>query len=143
MYFSPSGGIRQRLVRAIQESRQSIEVATYNLTARELIEALAAARARGVRVRVLMDRQKAEEGGPGIRALRGSGVPVRSLGVPEQSLMHHKFAIFDGRLVITGSYNWTHSAEVANYENVVLLDEPAVVNRFQEEFRRLWREARE
>lgn len=143
VYFSPNGGIRQRLVRAIQESRQSIDLATYTLTARELIEALAAASARGVRIRVLMDREKAEEGGPGIRALRGSGVPVRSLGVPELSLMHHKFAIFDGRLVLTGSYNWTHSAEVANYENVVLLDDPGVVNRFQEEFRRLWRASRD
>lgn len=143
VYFSPNGGIRQRLFRAIAESRQSIDVATYNLTARELIEALAAAKARGVRIRVLMDHEKAEERGPGIRGLRQSGVPVRSLGVPDQSLMHHKFAIFDERLVVTGSYNWTHSAEVANYENVVVLDDPGDVNRFRQEFRRLWREARE
>lgn len=143
VYFSPNGGVRQRLVRAIAESRQSIDVAIYNLTARELIEALAAAKARGVRVRVLMDRGMADEGGPGILRLRVRGVPVRSLGVPDQSLMHHKFAIFDGRLVLTGSYNWTHSAEVANFENLVVLDEAGVVTRFQQEFRRLWQEARE
>jgi len=57
--------------------------------------------------------------------------------------MHHKFAIFDRRLVATGSYNWTQSAERANYENLVLLDDPDLVARFVREFQRLWREAKE
>lgn len=57
--------------------------------------------------------------------------------------MHHKFAVFDGRLVATGSYNWTNAAENMNYENVILLADPDVVERYAQEFRRLWREARE
>jgi len=104
---------------------------------------LYAAKARGVRVRVLTDRERAEAGGSGIRGLRLNGIPVRALGVPEQSLMHHKFAVFDERLVVTGSYNWTNSAEHANYENVIILDDPGVVTHFRQEFQRLWREARE
>jgi phosphatidylserine/phosphatidylglycerophosphate/cardiolipin synthase-like enzyme len=92
---------------------------------------------------VLVDREMAEMGGSGVRGLRLNGITVRSLGVPEQSLMHHKFAVFDERLVATGSYNWTNSAEHANYENLVVLEEPALVSRFQQEFRRLWREANE
>lgn len=143
VHFSPNGGIRQRLVRAIETSQRNIDIAVYSFTAAELAEALYAAMARGVRVRVLVDRERAESGGSGIRGLRLNGVPVRSLGVPEQSLMHHKFAVFDERLVVTGSYNWTNSAEHANYENLVVLDEPEVVARFQREFRRLWREAKE
>ncbi len=141
--FSPSGGIRQRLVRAIEGSQRSIDIAVYSFTASELAEALYAAKARGVRIRVLVDRERAEAGGSGIRGLRLNGLAVRSLGIPEQSLMHHKFAVFDERLVITGSYNWTNSAEHANYENLVVLEEPEVVRRFEQEFRRLWREARE
>jgi phosphatidylserine/phosphatidylglycerophosphate/cardiolipin synthase-like enzyme len=143
VYFSPNGGARQRLVRAIQESRKTIDIAVYNFTAFELAEALYAAKARGVHVRVLVDREMAETGGSGVRGLRLNGIPVRSLGVPEQSLMHHKFAMFDERLVATGSYNWTNSAEHANYENLVVLEEPALVSRYQQEFRRLWREAKE
>lgn len=143
VYFSPNGGIRQRLVRAIQESGRTIDIAVYNFTAFELADALYAAEARGVRIRVLVDREKADAAGSALRGLRRHGVPIRSLGVPEQSLMHHKFAVFDERLVITGSYNWTNSAELANYENLVVLDEPEVVRRFQQEFQRLWRAARE
>jgi phosphatidylserine/phosphatidylglycerophosphate/cardiolipin synthase-like enzyme len=76
-----------------------------------------------------------------MRILHTGGVMVRSLGVSEQSLMHHKFAVFDDRLVATGSYNWTQTAERANYENLVFLDDPEVVTRFQREFNRLWRQA--
>ena len=143
VYFSPNGGVRQRLVRAIEESRKTIDIAVYNFTAWELAGALSAAKGRGVRVRVLVDRERAEAGGSSIRGLALKGIPVRSLGVPEQSLMHHKFAVFDERLVVTGSYNWTNSAEHANYENLVVLEEPAVVARFQQEFGRLWRGAKE
>ena len=143
VYFSPNGGARQRLVRAIEESRKTLDIAVYAFTSFELAEALQAAKARGVHVRVLVDREKAEAGGAVMRRLRLNGVPVRSLGVPEASLMHHKFAVFDEHLVVTGSYNWTNSGEHANYENLAVLDEPEMVKRFQQEFRRLWREARE
>ena len=143
VYFSPNGRVRQRLVRAIQDSRKTIDIAVYNFTASELAEALYAAKARGVHIRVLVDRERAEAGASGIRGLRLNGVPVRTLGVPDQSLMHNKFAVFDERLVATGSYNWTNSAEHANYENLVVLDTPELVRRFQQEFHRLWREAKE
>jgi mitochondrial cardiolipin hydrolase len=140
-YFSPGGGVRQRLLRAIEASRQTIDIAVYNFTTSEMAEALYAAKARGVHVRILVDREMSEEGIV-IRAMRRKGLEVRTLGVPGQSLMHHKFAVFDDRLVATGSYNWTNSAEHANYENLVVLDDPDVVGRFQQEFRRLWREAK-
>jgi phosphatidylserine/phosphatidylglycerophosphate/cardiolipin synthase-like enzyme len=41
----------------------------------------------------------------------------------------------------TGSYNWTVTAERANYEYLAFLDDPEVVTRFQREFNRLWRQA--
>jgi len=141
VYFSPDGGIRRQLLRAIQDSHQQIDVAVYQMTAAELAQALAAAKGRGVRIRVLTDQETARSDGLAMRILRASGVMVRSLGVSEQSLMHHKFALFDDRLVATGSYNWTQTAERANYENLVFLDDPEVVTRFQREFNRLWRQA--
>ncbi len=53
VYFSPNGGARQRLVRAIEESRKTIDIAVYSFTAFELAEALYAAKARGVHIRLL------------------------------------------------------------------------------------------
>jgi phosphatidylserine/phosphatidylglycerophosphate/cardiolipin synthase-like enzyme len=52
--------------------------------------------------------------------------------------MHDKFAIFDGRLLVTGSYNWTESAEAANFENALFLDDPGLVARYADAFERLF-----
>ena len=138
VYFSPKGGIRQRLVAAIRGANESIDVAVYHITSFELADALGAAKARGVRIRILTDREKLRAGGGAYRILERHRIPVRALGSADDGLMHHKFAIFDDRLVATGSYNWTQTAERANYENVVLIDDPKVVARFTEEFQRLW-----
>jgi len=143
IYFSPDGGIRRQLLRAIQDARQRIDVAVYQITSTELARALVAAKQRGVRVQILTDHERAQARGPAMRIFLTAGLSVRTLGVSEQSLMHHKFAVFDERLVATGSYNWTQSAERANYENLILLDDSRVVARFTEEFQRLWRLSRE
>jgi mitochondrial cardiolipin hydrolase len=143
VFFSPPGGIRARVVQAIRESRQEIDVAVYHITSLELADALAAAHARGVRVRVLTDREKLNDPVRALQILRRAGVPLRALGEPDSSLMHHKFSVFDDRLVATGSYNWTNPAERVNYENLVFLSDPDLVARFRREFNRLWKEARE
>lgn len=143
VHFAPDGGIRRHLLDAIRNSRQRIDVAVYQITSTELARALVAANERGLRVRILTDQEKVRAGGPTMRIFRAAGLSVRTLGHSEQSLMHHKFAIFDDRLVATGSYNWTQTAERANFENVVFLGDPKVVARFADEFQRLWRASRE
>ena len=141
VYFSPAGNIRQRLLAAIRDARETVDVAVYHITSFELADALAAAKARGVRVLLLTDREKLRAGGEAYRILERHRIPVRGLGSAEASLMHHKFAVFDGKLLATGSYNWTQSAERANYENLVVLTDSETVARFTREFERLWRKA--
>jgi len=143
VHFAPDGGIRRHLLDAIRDSRQRIDVAVYQITSTALARALVAAQERGLRVRVLTDQETVQAGGPAMRIFRSAGLSVRRLGLAEQSLMHHKFAIFDDRLVATGLYNWTQTAERANYENLVFLEDPRTVARFADEFQRLWRAARE
>lgn len=52
--------------------------------------------------------------------------------------MHHKFAVVDGRLLITGSLNWTLAAVQSNMENTLITEEPDLVLPFIKEFQRLW-----
>jgi phosphatidylserine/phosphatidylglycerophosphate/cardiolipin synthase-like enzyme len=52
--------------------------------------------------------------------------------------MHHKFAVFDARTLLTGSYNWTRSAAEDNRENVLVVDDPRLVRPFVETFEELW-----
>lgn len=52
----------------------------------------------------------------------------------DTALMHHKFALLDDRVVLTGSYNWTYTN---NAENLVSLADPGVLSAFRDEFNRL------
>ena len=52
--------------------------------------------------------------------------------------MHHKFAIVDGTMLINGSFNWTRQAITGNKENLLLTNEPSLVNDYQTEFSNLW-----
>lgn len=54
--------------------------------------------------------------------------------------MHHKFAIIDNSILITGSTNWTKSAFFGNFENILITNESALVQPFIIEFNRLWAE---
>ena len=89
-------------------------------------------------MRVITDNDKANDRGSDVYRLSRAGVRVR---VDEsEHHMHHKFAIIDGRTVITGSYNWTRSAAELNYENIVVSDEPRLVSAFARTFDALWEE---
>jgi len=52
--------------------------------------------------------------------------------------MHHKFALVDGRRLVTGSLNWTLTAVQNNKENIMVTEEPDLVMPFVQEFQRLW-----
>jgi phosphatidylserine/phosphatidylglycerophosphate/cardiolipin synthase-like enzyme len=52
--------------------------------------------------------------------------------------MHHKAMIIDGRIVVTGSYNWAWPAEENNYENVLVIEDSEVAAMYEMEFQGLW-----
>jgi phosphatidylserine/phosphatidylglycerophosphate/cardiolipin synthase-like enzyme len=55
--------------------------------------------------------------------------------------MHHKFMIIDGKIVVTGSYNWSYSAEEKNDENLVVILSPNTAKLYETEFNRIWSQA--
>lgn len=134
--FSPGESCRNRIVGLLKSARQSADICVFTITDNAIAQCIEDAHQRGVRVRVISDDDKSGDLGSDIESLRRSGVPVaidRS-----DAHMHHKFAIFDGDALLTGSYNWTRSAASANQENLVVLNEPSLVRAFQREFDRLW-----
>ena len=54
--------------------------------------------------------------------------------------MHHKFALFDGTVLLTGSYNWTRSAAAQNNENLIVTNDHRLATAFSSLFDRLWEE---
>jgi len=85
---------------------------------------------------VISDNEKQFDAGSNIQWLRDKGVPLRIDSGPYH--MHHKFALFDGRLLLNGSFNWTRSASTSNEENFMVVDHPQLLAAFSREFESLW-----
>jgi phosphatidylserine/phosphatidylglycerophosphate/cardiolipin synthase-like enzyme len=136
-WFSPGDACRDRLVSLLGSTRHCADICVFTISDNRLAEAIVQAHQRGVAVRVISDDLKAGDMGSDIRALGEAGVAVAFDDSPAH--MHHKFAVFDRRVVATGSYNWTRSAATQNFENLVVCDQPSLVRRFADEFERLWR----
>ncbi|HOS84501.1 MAG TPA: phospholipase D-like domain-containing protein [Bacteroidales bacterium] len=56
----------------------------------------------------------------------------------QDKFMHNKFAIFDNKKVITGSYNWTYSAEYNNLESVIISRDENLIKQFNIRFKQLF-----
>ena len=144
-YFSDQDRIADHIVAAMRATRNSMDIAVYSLTERDIGSAIVAASRRGVRVRIVADEQQSIDSPSEINYLQSRGVPVRVSGgfKGERSLMHDKFAVFDGKRVETGSFNWTVSGEFYNFENAIFILSPEVAARYEGEFQRLWAQARQ
>lgn len=142
-YFSDRNRIADRLIAAINHTRHTLDIAVYSITQPDIVAAIESAHRRGVRVRVVSDEGQSFDRHSEISYLRARGVPVRLSGGfrGRRSLMHNKFAVFDGERVETGSYNWTVSASNYNYENAIFILDREVSARYEREFQHLWAQA--
>ncbi|MBW4612440.1 MAG: DUF655 domain-containing protein [Desmonostoc vinosum HA7617-LM4] len=71
--------------------------------------------------------------------------PITSVGIPnlpKGDLLHHKFAVIDNQIVITGSHNWSKAANNNNDETLIVIDNPMVAAHYQREFSRLYAQAK-
>jgi phosphatidylserine/phosphatidylglycerophosphate/cardiolipin synthase-like enzyme len=87
---------------------------------------------------VITDDDKTNDKGSDIYKMHQAGVPIRTDETPNH--MHHKFAIVDDSILITGSYNWTRSAERYNHENVLITYDQGSIKAYDQEFDKLWEE---
>lgn len=132
--FSPWDDAEGALVRAIGDARQSIHLQAYLLTSRVIARALNQARRRGVEVALLTDATMlANDKHSQIPWLAAQGVSVWL--ETRYAAAHNKIVLIDATrpdgAVITGSYNFTWSAQARNAENLLILrDNPAAQQRY-------------
>nr|XP_040043457.1 mitochondrial cardiolipin hydrolase isoform X1 [Gasterosteus aculeatus aculeatus] len=125
-----------RLLRHVMSASSSLDLCIFAFSNANLCRAVLAVHAKGVTVRVLTDKDYAAITGSQIGVLRKAGICARCDSSSVH--MHHKFALVDGRLLLTGSLNWTLTGVQSNMENVLVTEEPDLVRPFVEEFHRLW-----
>ena len=137
--FSPDDNVAARVLRSLDRAERQIEIMAFVFTSDPLAEAILAAHRRGVQVRGVFEAARIGDLGSDVERLRAAGLPIRLDTNP--NTMHHKAILIDGRLVITGSYNFTRSAEERNDENLLIIDSESINRTYLDQFEALYQAA--
>ncbi|KAJ8318461.1 hypothetical protein KUTeg_003552 [Tegillarca granosa] len=144
--YTHSGNSLSRLYNYLTLSRKSLDVCVFVLSCADLADILILVHKRGVMVRIITDNEQVNVQGSQIWRLRSegkfsclfSGIIVRTDN--SSFFMHHKFVVIDNEILINGSFNWTRQAITGNQENLVVMNDPEIVQQFQTEFENMWTE---
>lgn len=155
----PNNGLHW-LEQQLQGVKQRLDLSLFVFSAQNLADSLERLQRRGVRLRLLADPGFAQRAYSEVLDLLGVSLPdhrcrleagnrpwrntTEQVGSPRLARgdkLHHKFAILDGRRVISGSFNWSPSAAFSNDETLLRIDSPLLAAHFEREMNRLWRGA--
>lgn len=122
--FTPGDDIAGLIVESIRKARRQVLVQAYSFTHKDIAQALAEAKRRGIDVQLLADRQQMETIATSqVAWLAEQGVPTWI--DTEHAAAHNKVMVIDNGTadvaVITGSFNFTHAAQHRNAENLLIL----------------------
>lgn len=135
-FFAPGDSCVRKLRELCAGARRQLDICVFTLADDRLSDAVIAAHRRGVQVRIITDNDKRFDSGSDVERLALAGIEIRLDAGPAH--MHHKFALFDARLLANGSFNWTRSASHVNDENLVVSEDAYLVRCFSGQFDLLW-----
>ena len=139
VYFTPPGHAAAAIIKTIDASEREVLVQAYGFTHNGIAQALVRAHQRGVKVRVLMDQNSKTSNRYVIGVLTDADMAVRQDG--QHAIAHNKVMVIDQIVVITGSFNFTNSAETRNAENVLILKSPDLALQYRLEWLSHWAHA--
>ena len=138
VYFSPKGECEKQVIYWIERANSTIHVLIYSFTLDSISDAIINAHDRGIEVMVVFEKSQISQYSE-YQKLRAAGVPCRNDTNP--NLMHHKVMIVDGILVLTGSFNWSKSAQENNNENLIVIQSTHIASIYEADFQKIWTES--
>jgi phosphatidylserine/phosphatidylglycerophosphate/cardiolipin synthase-like enzyme len=135
VYFSPRGGCENQVINWIDKANSSIHVLIYSFTLDSVGNALIEALGRHIEVKIVFEKGQIGQSSE-YQRLRNSAVDVRNDTNP--SYMHDKIMIVDGKIVLTGSFNWSNNAENENNENLLIITSTSLATTYENEFQKIW-----
>ncbi len=137
LFFSPQGHTEAAIIDALKGAGHTVNLGTMLITRSEITQALRDGQSRGVTIRGVM-------GQPGQRGSQFHAISgfadMHHFPMATHGLLHHKYAIIDGEKadwngsVITGSHNWSYSANRRNDENTLIIQDAHIANLYMQEF---------
>jgi phosphatidylserine/phosphatidylglycerophosphate/cardiolipin synthase-like enzyme len=108
-------------------------VQAYSFTSDQITQALIDVYKRGIKVEIILDKSQRTERYTKADTVAQAGIPT--LIDSKHAIAHNKIMIIDGKVLITGSFNFTASAEDRNAENLLIIkDQPELVRQYEENY---------
>ena len=138
VYYGPDDAPLDRLTTLYRHATRYLYVAVYGLTSPRAVEAMIAAKKRGVDVRLITDRQRIEDvkQHTALNALHLAGIPI--LVNEHDGLMHLKQVVIDDEVNTTGSMNHTTSGNRYNDERLDVITDHASTIKAREKYLAMW-----
>ncbi len=133
VYFSPQGGCTAAVVNALNGARETVLVQAYTFTSAPIAKALVDAHKRGVNVQVILDKSERTEKYSRAAFFKNAGIPT--FIDDKHAIAHNKVMVIDGRVVITGSFNFTREAEESNAENLLVIRDSSMAEKYADNWR--------
>ena len=133
VFFTPGPDCENNIIERINKSNK-IDIAVYSITNPNITKAIVAAYNRGTDIRIITDRVQAKGKKSLIETIKKAGIPV--LTNKKHKIEHNKFAVFDDKHIVSGSYNWTTNASMYNSENCIFFNQPN--KEYSHRFEQLW-----
>jgi len=140
VFFTPPSGAGKALVHWIDNARQEVLVQAYGFTHNGIAQALLRAHARGVSVKVLLDAKTDTSNRYVTDLLQAQQIPLRLDA--SHAIAHNKVIVVDAELVITGSFNFTNSAQTRNAENLLVLKSAGLADSYKANWQTHWNHSR-
>ncbi len=135
--FAPEDQVARHVIELIHGAKKSIRFLAFSFTSAQIADAMIQRAAAGVAVSGVMETSQAKSNsGAQWNALRKGGVDVTLDANPRN--MHHKVILIDGEIVITGSYNFTESADNKNDEDLLIIWNGGWAGIYEKEFQRIY-----
>jgi len=136
IFTSEDPALEDAIIPIVNSATRTIRFLAFSYTDYPLANAMIQRSQNGVNVAGVFDKTQSGGQGAEIGTLLCAQVPVRQDGNPQ--FMHNKIIVVDERYVITGSLNYSTSAETSNDENVIIIDNPDIAKLYMQDFERIW-----
>jgi len=117
--------VKEKIINLISNSKSDIKIAMYNFSYKKIAKLLAAASKKGINVKILFDKSKVKKDDKIFKYLRANNIET----IVTKKKLHTKIAVFDSKIALIGSMNWTKESFKNNYEVVLFTKDNRVVSK--------------
>jgi len=145
-------GIDNDVVAEVSKAQKTIDVTSFDFNLPSFVNALVAAKQRGVQVRVVydgtngsqtLDASQSPNGQAfdAVSVMKKAGIQLANDG-RSNGLMHDKIIIIDGKILFMGSWNMSYNDTFRNNNNLLEITNPTLVANYQAKFNELFTDKR-